>query len=63
MHKRFAGAEMSRCNVDFGDPHVVPYCAVLVRGTLIADRENPALDCGSRVKADERGMDTTVSPR
>jgi hypothetical protein len=63
MHRRFDGREISRCNVDFGDPHVVPYCAVLIGGRLITDRENPALDCGSRVRADEQGIDTTVSPR
>lgn len=63
MRRSFRGRTISRCNVDFGDPHVVPYCAVLDGGTLITDRENPALDCGSRVKADEQGVDRTVSPR
>ena len=62
MHRRFAGREISRCNVDFGDPHVVPYCAVLVGGALITDRENPALNCGSRVKRDEQGVNTAVAP-
>ena len=63
MHRRFDGREISRCNVDFGDPHVVPYCAVLVGGTLITDRENPKLNCGSRVRADEQSIDTIISPR
>jgi hypothetical protein len=55
MPQRFKGIQVSRCNVNFGDPHIVPYCAVLVGGLLITDRENQAVDCGSRVTADEQG--------
>ncbi len=34
-----------RCTVDFGDPHLVPYCAVLLDGELVTDREQPGLRC------------------
>jgi hypothetical protein len=34
-----------RCTVDFGDPHLVPYCAVLFDGELVTDREQPGLRC------------------
>jgi hypothetical protein len=35
-----------RCNVDFGDPHIVRYCAVVRRGRLVTDREDPRIHCG-----------------
>lgn len=52
-HHTYKGRRLSRCNVDFGEPHIVPYCAVLLDGTLITDHENRALDCGARVRAEE----------
>jgi hypothetical protein len=55
MSRRFRGVHVSRCNVNFGDPHNQPYCAVLVDGSLITDVENHAVDCGPRVKAEEQG--------
>jgi hypothetical protein len=60
MRRRFRGAQVSRCNVNFGDPHIVPYCVVLVGETLVTDRENRAIDCGSRVKADEQANNPTL---
>lgn len=36
-----------RCNVDFGDPHVVRYCAVVRRGRLVTDREDRRLKCAA----------------
>jgi hypothetical protein len=35
-----------RCNVNFGEPHIVMYCAVLEGGELITNRELPAIRCG-----------------
>jgi hypothetical protein len=55
MSQRFHAVRVSRCNVNFGDPHIVPYCAVLVKGALVTDQENQAVDCGARNKADEQG--------
>ena len=54
MNLSFRGRRVSRCNVNFGAPHIVPYCAVLVDGKLITDHENQAVSCGSRTNADEQ---------
>jgi hypothetical protein len=62
MHQRFKGIRVSRCNVSFGDPHIQPYCAVLVSGALVTDVENPGVDCGPRVRASEQGISTTPGP-
>ena len=35
-----------RCNVNFGDPHIVRYCAVVRAGRLVTDREDGRLHCG-----------------
>lgn len=40
------GRPIVRCNVNFGDPHIVIYCATLDDGRLITNREQPALRCG-----------------
>jgi hypothetical protein len=45
MDRVYHGLRVWRCNVDFGDPHIVQYCAILRGHTLITDRENRALDC------------------
>lgn len=42
----FEGHDIVRCNVNFGEPHIVIYCAVLDNGTLITNRERPAIRCG-----------------
>ena len=44
----FRGARIVRCNVNFGDPHIVPYCSVLVRGRLVTDHDDAAIPCGRR---------------
>ena len=40
------GRHIVRCNVNFGEPHIVVYCAVLEDGKLITNRERPAIRCG-----------------
>lgn len=55
MPQRFHVVQVSRCNVNFGDPHIVPYCAVLIAGILVTDQDNHAVDCGARAKGDEQG--------
>ena len=42
----FEGRDIVRCNVNFGEPHIVIYCAVLEDGSLITNRERPAIRCG-----------------
>jgi hypothetical protein len=45
MDRVYHGLRVWRCNVDFGDPHIVQYCVILRGRTLITDRENRALNC------------------
>jgi len=45
MDRHYQGHQLWRCNVDFGDPHIVQYCAIVVRNRLVTDRENRALNC------------------
>lgn len=35
-----------RCNVNFGEPHVVRYCAVVRGGRLVTDRDDRRIRCG-----------------
>lgn len=43
---RFEGVRVVRCNVDFGEPHIVAYCSVF-RGTrLLTSEDQPAIPCG-----------------
>jgi len=44
--RSFAGSPIFRCNVNFGEPHIVRYCATLEDGQLITDREQAKLRCG-----------------
>lgn len=39
------GAASYRCTVNFGDPHLVPYCVALLDGGAVTDRERPELRC------------------
>ena len=41
----YQGAASFRCKVDFGDPHIIPYCAVFLDNRLTTDRERPAIRC------------------
>jgi hypothetical protein len=43
--RSFAGTPVFRCNVNFGAPHIVRYCATL-DGELTTNREEPAMRCG-----------------
>jgi hypothetical protein len=47
--RSFEGRTIFRCNVNFGEPHIVIYCAVLDDGELITNREQPAIHCGRGV--------------
>jgi hypothetical protein len=44
--RSFAGSPIFRCNVNFGEPHIVRYCATLAAGQLVTDHEQPAMRCG-----------------
>jgi hypothetical protein len=44
--RSFAGSPIFRCNVNFGEPHIVRYCATLDDGQLTTNREQPDIRCG-----------------
>jgi hypothetical protein len=46
--RSFEGRAIFRCNVNFGEPHIVIYCATLDSGKLVTNREQPAMRCGRR---------------
>lgn len=46
--RAFAGRPIFRCNVNFGEPHIVRYCATLDDGRLVTNREQPRIRCGRR---------------
>ena len=43
--RSFAGTSIFRCNVNFGAPHIVRYCATF-DGELTTNREEPEMRCG-----------------
>jgi hypothetical protein len=44
--RSFAGSQIFRCNVNFGEPHIVRYCATLEAGQFVTNREQPEMRCG-----------------
>jgi hypothetical protein len=42
---RFHGVPVTRCNVEFGDPHVQAYCTVFRGGRLVTSEEDAAIPC------------------
>jgi len=44
--RSFAGSPIFRCNVNFGEPHIVRYCATLEAGQFVTNREQPEMRCG-----------------
>ena len=44
--RAFEGRPIVRCNVNFGEPHIVIYCATLENGDLLTNREQPLIRCG-----------------
>lgn len=44
--RSFEGSSIIRCNVNFGEPHIVIYCVTLEEGELVTNREQPAIRCG-----------------
>jgi hypothetical protein len=43
--RTYQGNAVIRCNVNFGDPHVVAYCSVIVAGRLITSHQDPSIPC------------------
>ena len=44
--RRFHGAAVIRCNVNFGDPHIQAYCSVLRGDRLVTQYDDAAIPCG-----------------
>ena len=42
----YRSIRVTRCKVNFGDPHIVQYCAVLIAGRLVTDLERRVIRCG-----------------
>jgi hypothetical protein len=53
--RSFDGSPIYRCNVNFGEPHIVRYCATLADGQLTTNREEPEMRCG-RLSAAETAV-------
>ena len=54
--ERFHGVAVTRCNVEFGDPHVQAYCSVFRGGRLATSDEDPAIPC----RPDDAGFTTII---
>lgn len=44
--RTFAESSIFRCNVNFGAPHIVRYCATMDDGQLTTNHEDPEMRCG-----------------
>jgi hypothetical protein len=44
--KTYRGHRVTRCKVNFGDPHIVQYCVVVIDGRLVTDHQRRAIRCG-----------------
>ncbi|MFN8123286.1 MAG: hypothetical protein U0237_12740 [Thermoleophilia bacterium] len=47
------GEPIFRCNVNFGEPHIWPYCVVVRDGAAVTNVEEPALRCRRTRTGDE----------
>jgi hypothetical protein len=52
----YHGAEVVRCNVDYGEPHIVAYCSVIEASRLVTSADTPSLPC----PADLQGWSATT---
>ena len=43
--RAYRGHQVIRCNVNFGDPHVVAYCSVILAGRLVTSHQDPSIPC------------------
>jgi hypothetical protein len=44
--RTYRSVRVTRCKVNFGDPHIVQYCVVVIAGRVITDHERRAIRCG-----------------
>ena len=43
--RTYQGHQIIRCDVNFGDPHVVAYCSVILAGRLVTNQQDPSIPC------------------
>ena len=43
--KTYRALRVTRCKVNFGDPHIEAYCSVLRSGRLVTDHDDPSIPC------------------
>ena len=43
--RAYHGHPVIRCNVNFGDPHVVAYCTVILADRLVTSHQDPSIPC------------------
>ena len=43
--RAYHGHPVIRCNVNFGDPHVVAYCSVILADRLVTSHQDPSIPC------------------
>ena len=43
--RAYHGHPVIRCNVNFGDPHVVEYCSVILADRLVTSHQDPSIPC------------------
>jgi hypothetical protein len=43
--RSYHGHPIIRCNVNFGDPHVVAYCSVILVHRLVTNQQDPSIPC------------------
>jgi len=56
--RTYRGHPVIRCNVNFGDPHVVAYCSVISADRLVTAQQDPAIPC----KPDRAGSKPLLFP-
>jgi hypothetical protein len=44
--KTYRSLAVTRCKVNFGDPHIVQYCVVISAGRVLTDHQRRAIRCG-----------------
>ena len=54
--ERFHGVAVTRCNAEFGDPHVQAYCSVFRGGSLVTNLDDRAIPC----RPDNAGFTTII---
>ena len=44
--RKYTDVPITRCNVNFGDPHIQAYCSVLRGDRLVTQYDDAAIPCG-----------------